>query len=219
MCKLTKKSYHLEIRSKEQFIKKIQVDIENDTREIVVNFNRNHDKIILTSTEPNQSSQLTQNETFCLLTIAKTPSPDLLNTIFCNKLDFKKKKLLESYGFKENKKFYNYFSFSFNKKNGLFIERTELSKGLIPISNEEADTVVRFINKTSSDELILDSIFSNKEKRDIGFVLRLEYSESTNNNSNHDDFWYQIIPIIGKTNKELGMIFGGGKGKSLKGKI
>ena len=80
--------------------------------------------------------------------------------------------------------------------------------GMLPVQSKEIYPIMSFINKTSSDELVLDSLFSSKEKREIGYVLRME-SHTDNDeviNANDDKPFYHIIPIIGKTNKSVTLL-------------
>jgi len=182
--------------------------IENDGNEVTVEIFSENGKVYISTTEYSQSGQLTTSIAYCLKLIANSNTPGMLGDIFSDKLIEREKEILSNFGFSQEADFETYFYHAFDLKHGLTIERTEETIGAVPLVNKEIDPYTSFINKTSSDELVLESLFSKKEQRDIGFILRLESDEDTLSDDSIRDHYngetnqfYNIIPIIGKTNK------------------
>ncbi|MBI9069661.1 MAG: DEAD/DEAH box helicase [Salinivirgaceae bacterium] len=183
---------------------KLCFEIENDETKVMVTFDSENDKIYISTSEYSQTGQISLTAAHCLLMIANSDTPTMLDDIFNHKLLENEAKLLNSFGLGADADFNNYFYYDFDLKKGLIVNRTDESTGLVPVENEEIDPYKSFINKTSSKELVFEGLFSNKQKRDVGFVLRfdiLRNDEDSVVEDNDFESFYEIVPIIGKTNK------------------
>jgi hypothetical protein len=184
---------------------KVVFKIENDGTSVDVKIHSEKGKVYISSTEYSQTGQLTLSSAYCLMLIANSATPEMLADVFSAKLAEKEQQILSNFGLSKSAIFTAYFKHAFNKDAGMFVKRTAESKGMIPVLHEEMDPFKSFINRTSSKELVLEGLISTKEKREFGFVLR-HIVDSTNED---EDFFethnflgnYEIIPIIGKTNK------------------
>ncbi len=201
-------SQFIQLESTEITKDSVSFFIDNDGTEITIKIFSENEKVFISSSEFALAGQLTQTSAYCLLLIANSATPDMLSDIFNNKVIEKENETLTSFGLPVDSIFSNYFSYEFSTKKGLYLKRTEESMGMLPVQSNEIYPIMSFINKTSSDELVLDSLFSSKEKRELGFVLRME-SHTDNDeviNTNDDKQFYRIIPIIGKTNKSTTLL-------------
>ncbi len=195
-------AHYIQLESTEITKEGICFVFDNDENEIIVKIIREDEKVFITSTEFSLSGQLTQTAAYCLLIIANSSTPDMLGRILGNNLLDEQKETLESFGLPADSNFSNYFSYEFSIKKGLFLKRTDESVGMLPVVNKEVYPVMSFINKTSSDELVLESLFSSKEKRELGFVLRLESSTNEDGSErDNEEQRYNVIPFIGKASK------------------
>jgi len=198
-------SHFIELVRVEIAQNKVVFKLNNDGTSVEVKIHSENEKVFISSTEYSQAGQLTLTAAYCLLLIAKSETPKMLADIFSNKLIEKEQAILANFGLKSDTIFSKYFRYAFNDAVGLFIKRTAESKGMIPVIHAEIDPYKSFINKTSSEELVIEGLITNKESRDMGFVLRLSTSNAISDslgadNENHS-LVYNIVPIIGKTNK------------------
>ena len=79
-------------------------------------------------------------------------------------------------------------------------------EGLITIS--EKCHISNLFEKLNTDELLLNELPQITERRELGFVLKKGYRFFNDYRNNHDDLYedddnerYEIVPIIGKSNK------------------
>lgn len=158
------------------------------------------EKVFITSTENIKSESLKLTEAFCLQLIANSKTPDMLDRIFNKKLNNGELQIFAKYGFPPTTNFTLYFKYAFHPVNGLYIAFNDNGMGLVPISDVENAAIFKIINNNKHEELIFDDLPSKSEERELGFALRFEggeYRYSSNNKSN-----FEIIPIMGKCNKE-----------------
>ncbi|MDA3893741.1 MAG: DEAD/DEAH box helicase [Salinivirgaceae bacterium] len=169
---------------------------DNEGAEVTIKFFSEDGKVFVSSSEFSQSDTFTHTIAYCLLLIANSNTPFMLGDVFGEKLAQKEKDILNDYGLENDVSFDQYFFHSFDEKYGLTIERNNNSKGMIPVVQKEIDPLLSFLNKTSSEELYLEGLVSEKDQREFGFVLRM-------NSKNEESLekYYEIIPIVGKTNK------------------
>ena len=182
----------------------------------VVKFQHKEGKVYITSTDASNFTMLSNAEAECLTIFAISPSPDLLDIIFSDKLMQMQKQILKKYGLSENTNYDKFFGYSINRQNGFYATITKNSEGLIPVIGETLPPYIDFISKTNGGKSIMRSLTTIKEKRDIGFVLTLDntntYNEdyedendSTNNKPFKRNFLgdeeYHLVPIIGKSTK------------------
>ncbi len=185
----------------------IVFNMEKDGVEIKVKIHSEKSKVYISSSENVQIGQLSLSAGYCLKMIANSETSDMLGNFFSDNWQNKQKELLKIYGLSEKADFNEYFNYAFNEYKGLFIKRTKKSIGLVPVFNDKLDPIMRFINKTSSNEIVLDGLSVNKQKRNIGFVLKLKgddyyndyNTDSLSTENNLGD--YEIIAIIAKSNK------------------
>lgn len=187
---------YIELQNVEIEKGKVTFNFDNDGTKVLIKFVSENGKVYLSTSEYSQSGKITLTAAFCLRIIANSQTPTMLGDVFGEVLEEKEQEILLSFGLESDSVFSNYFSYTFDEEEGLIIQRTNESLGLVPVVQKEIDPIMSFINKTSSEELILDSLFSKKEQRNVGFVLRLE-----SNAEDDEKQFYKIIPVLGKTNK------------------
>lgn len=184
--------------------KSILFNASNNSPQINIYFN--NDDVYISSSRKPYSKQLTLYEALCLYTIANSKTPHLLDFVFSGKLSQKEGEVLTSYGISNNEKFEDYFSYHFDAHLGLIYQPLEKVKGLIPISDEINNNYLKAIEKINNDIDFLNYIKSSKEERRIGFVIKKkwDYYEGYFEEEEEEERYsqgFEIVPIIGKTNK------------------
>ncbi len=147
----------------------------------------------------------TQDELLVLFYVFKSKMPELFEYYFFDKLfDKKKQELLKSYGFPLDDDFDKYFKISFDYEGLKYYMRNEY-KGLI--SKFSQNKLTDLLNDlTSEDVNIKMPKLSNKEERQIGFVIKYfdkALQDFYDKDYYDDDFEDDIVvPIIAKPNKK-----------------
>ncbi len=154
-------------------------------------FKKKQDVYIKSNEKANiYKNSFTSSEALCLLMIARSDTPDMLETLFDKDIKQKEKEIIKTFDLPENTNFNDFFEYIFDKKSGLSIIRKEKAIGLVSLSSEN-DFYIDTLNSVVNEELSLPKLIK-KEKRDIGFVINIDYEDSD----------IEIFPIIGKTNKK-----------------
>ena len=179
-------------------------------------FTCQNDKVFVTSTNTQSTKKLNKEEAICLLKIAKSTTPNLLDLFFSDAIQENHKNILQKFGFDENDDFNQYFKWSFNEQNGLVAYFNSNALGLLPVVETEANYFVQFFEKLNNDDLVINPAEIEKENRGLGFVV--DFNEADPGGDDFDDDYYDaayetedffclpVIPIIGKPNKTQTML-------------
>ncbi|MBI9061014.1 MAG: DEAD/DEAH box helicase family protein [Marinilabiliaceae bacterium] len=186
---------HIQVEEKRiQFI--LDTPYVEDAR---VSFKYDNGKVYVSSSEKVMSNNLNEIEAYCLLKIAQSNTPNLLELIFDNKYKEDNKRLYSEYGLGENADFYHYFTFGFDHEKGLIAVPTEFATGILPV-DENHQLVQDILTNLDKDTLFLNAIENlDKQEREMGFVLSLINPADIYSESNRI---FEVMPLIGKPNKD-----------------
>ncbi|NPD45698.1 MULTISPECIES: DEAD/DEAH box helicase [unclassified Lentimicrobium] len=173
----------------------------------IITFYLSEGKVFISSTKKTYNKHLSIEEAQCLYSIAKSNSPDILEYVFSGKLLEKEKETLNSYGLFENIKFEDYFYYIFDKTHGITCHEKKVLSGIIPIIDTLTNQHLSLIDKINNDIEFINHLNTNSEERRIGFVIKEKWDSYYNYMDKSDesqDFHkgFEIVPIIGKTNKQ-----------------
>ncbi len=169
-----------------------------------------NNKVYIASDIKAGTPKLNKLETFCLIVISESKTPDLLFTVFNKGLDEIEKQTLSEYGFDEDDDFTAYFKHVFLPNKGLDVTYLPEQKGLIPIEPVKEIDFLSFIEKQNNEALELDNIPRATDDKVLGFVIDfggeiddLDYDEyDFINNDPHFDI-YPITAKPGKNKRQL----------------
>lgn len=173
-----------------------------------VTFSIKDGKVYVTSPQLSSSNKLSPSEAQCLTLIAKSPMPTLLDDVFSGKILATEKDKLRRFGLPEDSNFNDYFIYIFTEPNGLMFVPSKKGVGLIPVA--EKTYINDIFEKLNNDDLLLNELPQTTERRELGFVLKKGYRIFNEYRNYHDDFYeeddddserYEIVAIVGKTNK------------------
>ncbi len=164
------------------------------------------ENVFISSSKKTYNKHLSMQEAQCLYSIAKSKSPDILNDVFNGKLVEHEKEILNSYGLFKNAKFEDYFYYTFDKTVGLSYQEKKVLEGIIPITDTISNPHLKAIDKINNDVEFLNQLNANNEERRIGFVIKEKWDSYYNyideiEDSSNTPKGFEIVPIIGKTNK------------------
>lgn len=163
-------------------------------------------KVYISSSRKTYSKQLSLHEAQCLYTIATSKTPYIIDEILSGKLIKKEKDILNSYGLNEDAKFEDYFYYKFDRKLGLICQELNILDGLIPIADTITNDHLKAIEEINNDIEFLNELNTNSEERKIGFVIKEKWDHYDSHYDEVEDSLgfskgFEIVPIIGKTNK------------------
>ncbi|MCW3788825.1 DEAD/DEAH box helicase [Plebeiibacterium sediminum] len=162
------------IKIKDVIINNHQVIFElfDDYRkETSVTIVKHEDKVYISSDIKAGTPKLNKLETFCLITIAESKTPDLLHIAFNEGLTKIEQETLERYGFDNDDDFSIYFKHIFNPNYGLDVAYQPNQVGLIPIEPIREVEFLSFIEKQNAEVLELDNIPRATDDKALGFVI------------------------------------------------
>lgn len=171
-----------------------------------VKFYREDGKVYITSSQAKNSSKLNYEEAKCLTLIANSPLPNFLDEVFSGRVTEKQKEVLKNYGLPENADFNKYFVNDFTKSAGLVYYTSKKGMGLVPVTGNDDHHIAVLLRNLNSNELVLNELPEKKEQRELRFVLKKGYRILYDyhydiEDMSYDNEQYEIIPIVGKTNK------------------
>ncbi|WP_430810003.1 MULTISPECIES: SNF2-related protein [unclassified Carboxylicivirga] len=174
----------------------VQLD-QNFKKHVKIVFSYVDGKVYISPEEKTNLQSLTEAEVICLLKIARSGSPDLLNRVFKFSLEKIKEETMQKHGL-EDADFDTYFKIGFDEKEGLVAQHTDFAKGLIPVQDNDAQVVTQMLASIDVDTYHLEKQDEvQKEERELGFILEL----STTKTYFSDNYVIELTPIIGKPNK------------------
>ncbi|SMO35696.1 SNF2 helicase associated [Saccharicrinis carchari] len=156
-------------------------------------------KVYISSDSKKPIPKLNKVEAYTLLMIAESETPDLLDIIFGEKLNQKKKIALQVYGLSEEADFDRYFYYSFNPKKGLTILFRAQQEGMLPVDPGHKSNFRHFIDDINNEELQLESVPQKNEERAVGFVVQFNEDDYYDYNARAD---FRVIAVVGKPNKD-----------------
>ncbi|MCT4603056.1 MAG: SNF2-related protein [Marinifilum sp.] len=163
-----------------------------------VTFEHQNGKLFVSSSAKTKTKQLSKIEAVCLLKIANSNTPMLFSQIFNGKHEAERKSIMSNYGLDPNSEFKQYFQFSFNETDGLFVRTSDNMGELVPV-NDESEQIERIVNDISELVLPLSSVsVGNHEERELGFVLTLKPERSS---YFRNEVQFDLMAITGKPNK------------------
>ncbi len=172
-----------------------------------VKFFMENDKVFVTSPQAIKASKLSSSEAWCMNMIANSPAPHFLDEVFSGRILKAEKEKLNRFGLSENANFNEYFTYIFTEQNGLMFYPSKKGDGLLPVKENSKNYFFDLLDKLNNDELLLEELPQKTEKRELGFVLKKGYRFFSNYREYYDDYnedyneRYEILPIVGKTNK------------------
>ncbi len=167
--------------------------------EAKVTFKYDNGKVFVSSSEKVVSNSLNELEAFCLLKIAQSQTPNLLELIFDQKYRDEHPRLFSQYGLDETADFSKYFQFGFDHEQGLIALPTDFSRGILPLA-ENDQLVQGMLQRLDKDTLFLEAIENmDKQEREMGFVLSLINPSAIYGPT---DRCFILMPLIGKPNKD-----------------
>ncbi len=164
-----------------------------------------NDEVYISSATGSGTPRLNKLETFALMAIAESNTPDLLDVIFNKGLKDIEKETLIRYGFSEDDDFSVYFQHVFVPERGLDISSRPDQKGLIPIQSLNEVSFVNFVEKLNEETLVLDNIPKASDEFALGFVI--DYG-AADQDSFLDEYYFvedselEIFAITAKTSKD-----------------
>jgi SNF2 family DNA or RNA helicase len=190
-------------------ISKTEIKFIPDNQNDWVKFYKSGENVFITANSITKYQKLTTLEAQCLYSIATSPVPNFLDEVFSGRIFTKQTELMNSYGLPGKDSFYKYFYFAFTNKEGLVYKTTDIGKGLVPITEYGGHAIAGLLEKINISVPELIEFKKKKEERELGFVIkqRISYSYNfshSNYNSNYNDtgVWFNIVPIVGKTQQK-----------------
>ncbi len=199
-------------------IKDVQINHQQIVFELLDEYRNNtnvvirytNGKVYISSETKAGTPKLNKLETFCLLTIAQSKTPDLLYIAFHNGLGDIENQTLNEFGFYEDDDFSAYFKHVFYADYGLSVAFLPDQKGLIPIEPTKEINFLKFIEKQNSEALELDNIPRATDQKVLGFVIDfggdiddLDYDEFDFINEDPQFEIYAITAKPGKNKRQL----------------
>ncbi|WP_066627252.1 DEAD/DEAH box helicase [Labilibacter marinus] len=158
-----------------------------------------NERIYISSSSKKPIPKLNKVEAHTLLLIARSANPDLLEILFTDKIEDKKKESLENYGLSKDEDFGKYFTYCFHPESGLIFNFRPDQVGLLSINPHIKTSFRSLVDELNKDDLMLDDIPRKNEERVLGFIIQYnqdEYEEYDGEAS------FTIIPAVGKPNKD-----------------
>ncbi len=193
-----------------------------DSQKSYALFEYENGTVFASSNDDTKTSGLRQYEAYCLMQIAKSPHPDFFKLVFSSSLDHYKMEVIKNFGLTEPADFDNYFKIDFTAAQGLSASFKKESVGLIPVMDEGKNIITNFLQEKQKALPINKTLFYKKESRTLGFVLsnsfrhvfdadnyydeNQEQTASVDEVNGADRNYYDVIPLIGKTNKAGNML-------------
>ena len=182
-------------------------EIEKGKVEFILNYGYKEDtiwfenklgKVYVNSENEKTGKGLGESEIICLLKMAKSKTPDMLDQLLNQKYIENSQQLMEQYGLPSNANFNQFFKFQFHPDKGLTPINKDTTIGLLPVNNPINSFLQPLLSGVQPQKLKLQSTeIDLKQERVIGFLLELREETSEWNK----DPYFDVKAIIGKPNK------------------